>query len=203
MFRWFRRYRREGTFGLAVGVTAVVCLHTLFAHAFRPSETGDSPRQWPARSALKREAGRGHVVLFAHPGCPCTLATLTNLAELSERLPDRFEVSIVFVTCGLNQDFVARAPVVKAAEQMRTARVWDDDGREAHAFGARVSGEVFAFNEFGEAVFHGGVTAARGHVGGSDGLRQLERTLMDSSRGVIEAPVFGCRLPQTNSLVRE
>jgi hypothetical protein len=200
MFGWFRRYRREWTFGLAVGVMAVVCLHALFAHAFLPSETRKTRRHWPAGSTLKRSAGRSHVVIFAHPGCPCTQATLTNLAELSERLSGRFDLSVVFVTRGLDPRFVARAPVVHAAQQLRTALVTQDDGRAAQSFGASVSGEVFAFDARGRSVFHGGLTAARGHVGDSDGLRQLEQALTGSSGSVVEAPVFGCRLPQNTSL---
>ena len=133
--------------------------------------------------------------MFAHPGCPCTRASLTNLAELVERSPGRFDLTVVFVTQGLSPNVVAQASVIQTAREMRTARVCFDDGGEARVFGASVSGEVFAFDARGNTVFHGGLTAARGHVGDSDGLRQLERALVSSPRSIIEAPVFGCRLP--------
>lgn len=199
MCGWFRRYRREWVFGLAVGVMAVVCLHTLFAHAFVPSDIRSGPRRWPA-GGLSRSPERGHVVMFAHPGCPCTQASLTNLAELAEHWPGGFELTVIFVTHGLDSNAVPQSPGVRTARQMHATRVYFDDGREAQRFGARVSGEVFAFDARGQTVFHGGLTAARGHVGDSDGLRQLERALTGSPGSVIEAPVFGCRLPRNDSL---
>ena len=133
--------------------------------------------------------------MFAHPACPCTNASLRNLAELSSTLSPDVETTIIFVTRGLDPALIATAPNVLAARLIPRISLVFDDGSEVDRFGAKVSGEVFAFNDAGERIYRGGLTSARGHAGDSEGRRQLKRAFGGEARAPFEAHVFGCRLP--------
>src|SRR4029077_8916448 len=45
-----------------------------------------SPAKWPANSKIPRAAGFPTIVLMAHPRCPCTRATIEELALLMTRV---------------------------------------------------------------------------------------------------------------------
>ena len=49
--------------------------------ASRPGGDPEAPARWPEASALVRNADGPTLVLFAHPKCPCTDASLAELAR--------------------------------------------------------------------------------------------------------------------------
>jgi hypothetical protein len=49
-----------------------------------PAQLGQSPSDWPARSRIPAPAGRPTLVMLAHPKCPCTQASVTELAGLMQ-----------------------------------------------------------------------------------------------------------------------
>src|SRR5437764_11181712 len=52
----------------------------LMRYEVTPGATGPAPDRWPADSRLPRAADRPTVLLFAHPRCPCTRASLGEFA---------------------------------------------------------------------------------------------------------------------------
>ena len=52
-----------------------------------PGAAGRPPREWPGASRLERGVDQPTLVLVAHPHCPCTRATLGELAILLARCP--------------------------------------------------------------------------------------------------------------------
>jgi hypothetical protein len=73
----------------------------------------------------------------------------------------------------------------------------DLDGTEHEEFDARVSGEVFLYLPGGRLVFHGGITASRGHAGDNGGRLALESFLDRHNLPLASTPVFGCELRST------
>src|SRR5581483_10906932 len=61
-----------------------------------PGAMGPAPAHWPADSRLERPAGTYHLVLFAHPRCPCTRATLAELARVMARCDGRLSAEVRF-----------------------------------------------------------------------------------------------------------
>src|SRR6266571_646178 len=53
----------------------------------KPGEVLAPPAVWPANSRIERISGRPTLLLFAHPGCPCTRASVHELEWLITRFP--------------------------------------------------------------------------------------------------------------------
>lgn len=72
----------------------------------------------------------------------------------------------------------------------------DVDGAEARRFGTRTSGETRLYGPAGDLLFHGGITASRGHAGDNPGQAAILAMLVSGSQfnTPIATPVFGCAL---------
>src|SRR5712671_3847970 len=69
----------------------------LWMYKMRPgSEGATAPRSWPVQSSIRTSAGRATLVLFAHPRCACTRATISELARLMARFHDRLDAHVLF-----------------------------------------------------------------------------------------------------------
>jgi hypothetical protein len=174
----------------------------LLEHTYRPMPTAAGVTSWPDETCVLKSAdsevaaGKFRIVVFAHPFCPCTRATLHKFDESLTRLPGNSAVSVVFVTAGLQMADVTGSDNVAYARRLPGVEVrFDHTGDESRRFGASVSGEVFAFNCRGCRVFHGGVTSGRGHEDASVGQQQLERLAGGFAEEAYTGPVFGCALP--------
>ncbi|MEM1109875.1 MAG: RedB protein [Planctomycetota bacterium] len=169
------------------------------SYATTPGHAGDVVAAWPKQSAIATPSAAFSAVLFAHPDCPCTQATLTNLRQLSGRHGDRFDLKIVFFDTAGRHDEWAQTRLKEMAGQIPGARVaLDSDGAEARLFGVRTSGYVVVFDREEKVVFSGGVTASRGHAGASPGLDAIESLLINDTAPSVgrpaEAAVYGCPL---------
>src|SRR5260370_7085742 len=129
-----------------------------------PGATASAPAQWPAESRLSRSPERPTLVVLAHPRCPCTRASLSELSKLVARLPGQLTVYVLFVrppgadVGWENTDTWRRASEIPGA----VVRV-DDDAREANLFGARTSGHTVVYDLAGPLLFHWGITSAHHH----------------------------------------
>jgi hypothetical protein len=150
-----------------------------------PGEAASAPAAWPAGTRLAPPRG-WTMVVFTHPQCPCTPATLHEIDRLRARLGDRFDLRVVLAG--------GDGPVRAAAARIPGVALVDDPGgAEAARFGATTSGHVFLFDGDGRLRFHGGVTPARGHEGDSAGADAVV-SLVLGGEGAATAPVFGCPL---------
>jgi hypothetical protein len=154
---------------------------------------------WPSGSALQRSPDRAILVLFLHPKCPCSRATIHELKRLLAATatapapaPDLIVVATVPPSADeswLNTDTIAES------KQIAGAKLYvDRAGHEAARFGATTSGMVMLFDAAGALRFHGGITISRGHEGDSAGRDRLAELLRGERCDLIELPVFGCRL---------
>ncbi len=178
-----------GKLGIAVSVLMWIALvvigaGTLYAYEGTPGERGTAPTTWPAASALPHTGIT--VVMFVHPECPCTRA---SIAELATAIGPKAPATLVIVVAG------DPALLGDRLDRFRDARiVTDHGGVEAARFGAKTSGHVVAYDEQGALAFAGGITPARGHVGDNMGRRSLERILAGSSAVDARRVVLGCSL---------
>lgn len=176
-----------------VGIWLVGCLSgsvALWSYASRAGARGDSPGRWPAASPLARVVGRPTLLLFTHPRCPCTVASLAELARLVTDLGDRIDVGII--VDAPNDD--GSAPAVERARAIPRARlIFDPTHAERERFGISTSGHVLLYDGTGRLQFSGGITDGRGHEGSSVGVRRVER-LVSGAIAAASSPVFGCLL---------
>ena len=169
---------------------------------FTPVEGAAARPAFPARSALTLAADVPTLILFAHPHCPCTRASLRDLAGLLASLPHRVAVMVVFtLPPGVPPHWERGALWQEAAAIPGTRVVTDQDGREAGRFGVKGSGHVLLYQPSGQLVFSGGITPSRGHEGDNPGRAAIISLVLRGRSPVNRTPVYGCPLlePPTTS----
>ncbi len=152
------------------------------------------PDNWPMNSRLPVLPRRRHLIMFVHPRCPCSRASLDELASIRFDRHALAEVLIVFVrppdlNAGWEQDRLWR----QAGEIPAAQRVVDPEGKEAARFGAKTSGHTFVFDAAGKLQFSGGITAFRGHTGENVGRHAVEE-VMQGRHAVRRWCIYGCPL---------
>ena len=158
-----------------------------------------APARWPVSSAIQRASDRPTLLVFAHPFCGCTAATLGELARIPVRRPLKSVQPTIAILFARPKGSAWRgSPLWDNARRLAGGNtMWDEEGREAQRFGVRTSGEVLLYDRHGDLLFHGGVTGSRGHARDNYGADQLVAAL-DSGQPVKTAHlVFGCALAGT------
>jgi hypothetical protein len=167
----------------------------LWKYKSTPGERASVPSDWPAGATVARAAGKSTLLMFAHPGCTCTRASIAELAWIMARFHDALDARVLFWKprdappdwdAADLRTSAARIPGVSVAE--------DVDGREAERFGVTTSGAVVLYGRGGRLLFKGGITPARGHEGDSFGRERIALLLSGGVADRAEAPVFGCAL---------
>lgn len=167
-----------------------------------PGRTGKDHTTWPVDSRIQREVKRSSLVLFLHPKCPCSRATLGELERLLPVLKNRTQVYIEFVLPEGKSEIWGQDTLWERATAL--ARIvggigvrFDKSGREADLFGAQTSGHVFLYDVLGNLKYSGGITSDRGHMGDSAGrIAILAWIGGQTSRQVARADAFGCSLKE-------
>lgn len=153
-----------------------------------------APARWPAQAHLSR--GPYTLVMAAHPRCPCTRASMDELALIMNASGGRMAAHVLFFAPAQTDELWWKTDLwEKAAAIPGVTPHLDRGGSLQRAFGATTSGTVVVYDEQERLRFRGGVTAARGHVGENVGRRSLI-ALMDAGEeeALAETPVFGCPL---------
>ena len=187
-YRWRAGWLAAWIVVLAAGMSGVANFET------RPGDPGRTRSSWPKSTAIERASDRPTLVLFIHPLCPCTRATLNELERLLARCNREIALRIAVSWDGPErpQDELG---LVERARSLPGAVVIEDVGAfEARLFGAATSGHALAYSADGTLLFGGGITSARGHEGASRGADALLRSLLEGVRADDGIPVFGCAL---------
>lgn len=177
---------------LAWVVAVGAALRVLWAYENTPGPAAAAPASWPADSRLTRPQ-RPVLVLALHPQCPCSAATIAELARLLAHAAVRPEVYAVFVASADADDDWVESATWRAAAALPGVHVVRDTGVEARRFGARVSGQLLAYDASGRLQFTGGITGSRGHEGDNAGRTAIEAMLAGRPHAR-SAFVFGCFL---------
>lgn len=167
-----------------------------------PGKPAQVRTDWPAAIALKADATRPTLIMLAHPQCPCTRASMAQLARLLTQVPDKIDAHVLFVIPQgvATGEAAAKAEwhdteLVRAARQIPGVTVeFDEGGDEAHKLGATTSGHVFLYTPEGKLAFQGGITDSRGHEGDNAGEDAIVDIVNGRTPEVIKTDVFGCGL---------
>jgi hypothetical protein len=156
----------------------------------------------PTGSRLVLSKSRPSLLVFVHPQCPCSVATIAELERLLAHGGDRLDVQVVvFVPEGAPDGWRDTTLVTRARAIPGVRVVFDVDGREGELFGAQTSGQTLLFSPGGEVVFRGGITASRAHEGDNAGRSAIEAIAAGRTPLMHETSVFGCAFgaPQKGS----
>lgn len=185
--------------GAAWALLSVGGIVWLWRYKSTPGIAAAAQAGWPERSRLARATDRPTLLMVAHPRCPCTRASMSELGELVRRAGGKVAARVLFVQPpGTAAEFV-RGDLFRKAKAIPALDVTiDPDGQEAALFGAATSGQTYLFDPRGRLLFSGGLTDARGHEGEGRG-RQRILALLDGVRPELtSSPLFGCKLGVTN-----
>lgn len=192
------RETRAAAVGIAVWALVVGGgFYELLRYKATPGAAAAAPARWPVGSAIARATDRATLVMFVHPRCTCSRASLHELSRLAARFPERLATRIV----------VARAPstggllesdTTVSARSVLGATIIEDDGTEARRFGVATSGDTVLYDADGALRFHGGITASRGHEGPSFGQARIAALLTDGKSDRADSPAFGCPLARSD-----
>jgi hypothetical protein len=167
----------------------------MVAYANTPGEAGSPPASWPGSSSLARNPREATLAMFIHPHCPCSRASIGELAVLMAHCQGRVGAHVFFVKpAGMTTEWTRTDIWVEASRIPGVTVHSDDEGREARRFGAETSGTTELFGADGRLLFQGGITAARGHAGDNDGRDAVQALLLNEPALQTNTPVFGCPL---------
>ena len=157
---------------------------------------GVAPARWPEDTRIA--AGKKlSLVLFAHPYCPCTRATLSQLREILSAAGDEVRTTVVFLAPDGDARSVHASSLWSSAASIPGVQVFlDETGEETARFGGQTSGHLVAYDAGARLRFAGGLTATRGHVGESAGKSQVLALVRSGGSAAIAgaAATFGCSL---------
>ncbi|MGJ5817080.1 RedB protein [Paludibaculum fermentans] len=177
----------------AWAVMAVAGLAILAAHQLQPGKAAEIHTAWPESAGFPRDTGRPTLVMLAHPGCPCTRASLRELERIQGETDGRLTAHVIFLAGDGLVD--ANSASVAMARAIRGVQVHvDATAEEASRWGARTSGQVFLYSADGRLRFSGGITPSRGHEGLNTGHSAIVSFVRTGRLAMDRAPVFGCSL---------
>jgi hypothetical protein len=167
----------------------------LISYQMRPGAAAPALATWPAGAGVPFDSHRYNLVMFAHPKCPCTRASLDELEIVLTRRRGEINATVCFIDPENAPSDWADTSLERTAGRIPGVNVViDRDGAAAKKFGAMTSGQVLMFDRFGRGLFSGGITGARGHAGENRG-RNLVLALAGGALPHAErTPVFGCAL---------
>jgi hypothetical protein len=156
---------------------------------------GASPPQWPTNSRVEMATGRATLVMVAHPHCPCTRASIGELALLMARCQGRVSAYVLFFRPASVVDGWEKTDLWASAGSIPGVTVLsDEDGVEARRFNAFTSGATMLYCSSGLLLFSGGITSSRGHSGDNEGRSAIVALVTGEAAEPKETPVFGCSL---------
>jgi hypothetical protein len=176
------------------GAISAIGFMVLEAYATSPGARGRSLGDWPQSCGIPIDGRKPTLLIFLHPLCPCSSASIDELREIVARLGDRVRLHAVV----LRTDTLQRqgtGVIERSLAEVRGMRIWHDNGGAlARRFGVLTSGHVLLYDSSGRLTFSGGITPTRGHRGNDSGESALRAAILGDPSDRSSIPVIGCPL---------
>jgi hypothetical protein len=179
-------------------------LSVLWGYENAPGIAAEPPHTWPADSQIQRAPDGYTLVMLVHPHCPCTRATIGELAQLMAHSQGRLTAYVLFLKpSGFSDDWEKTDLWQNAVSIPGVHAIADGDGVEARRFRAATSGQTILYDTKGRLLFSGGITESRGHSGDNAGRSAIIALVNESAVDRTETSVFGCPLFDEKSECRK
>jgi hypothetical protein len=184
-----------GAFAIAWLGAVLLGQRVILNYDYTAAAEGAPPAKWPQNSAIPRAEGLPIIVLAVHPRCPCTRATMEELARLMARLHNQATAAVVFVRPhGFSEEW-EKTDLWRSAARIPGVTVLSDaEGREASRFQAQASGQTMLYSAAGDLQFSGGITGSRGHSGDNLGRSTIISLVTTGQSTTSHTSVYGCSL---------
>lgn len=187
------------TFAYAWFILAVGGLSLLMNYSNAKGTSAHIEKQWPGDSRIERDI-LPTLVMFVHPFCPCSMASMGELERLMPYIHDKVNVNVVFISLKNMQaadinEWKQTQLYKQAAKIPGVNIIRDSKDAEAKLFGAETSGHTVFYDQKGKLLFSGGITPARGHMGDSLGRTTILSWMENNHNNtMVEGAIFGCAL---------
>ena len=191
-----RRIQIWTTAIIAIGWAVAVALGVrgLLNYESAPGAVAAVPKTWPG-SQVPPPSARMTLVMLAHPHCPCTRASVSELAEVMARVHGKADAYVLFSKPAASGGDWEDTGLRRSAAAIPGVTVLSDTaGVEARRFGAETSGHTLLYAADGQLLFSGGITASRGHAGDNAGAAAIVSLAQGQTPDRAETFVFGCSL---------
>ena len=169
-----------------------------------PGVAAAPPVSWPTGTRIQRSTENPTLIMFAHPHCPCTRASIGELSAIMAHSQGRLNAYVLFLRpAGFTDNWEKTDTWKSSASIPGVTPLIDYDGNEAHQFHAATSGQTLLYDESGRLLFSGGITGSRGHSGDNAGRSSITTLLNNGAADRTETFVFGCPLFDESSACRE
>jgi hypothetical protein len=177
------------------GILVGVGFWSLWGYETAAGQVHPAATTLPANAVAAPEKQRPTLMMTVHPGCPCSRASMTELARLMTHAKGRLNAYVIFSQPpGFTED-TTKTDLWTTASAIPDVHVLRDTGGiRCKALNATISGQVFLYDASGALQFTGGITASRAHEGENDGIDAIEAYLDTGHPTRPSTPVYGCML---------
>jgi hypothetical protein len=156
---------------------------------------GITPEHFPSGTHIALDSRHDTLVMFAHPQCPCTRASMEELNRLLAQCRGQVAAHVFFFKPAIFSNDWMRTDLWRSATAIPGVTVHEDlNGAQARLFGAETSGYVLLYDTNGQLLFRGGITGSRGHAGDNAGENAISSLLAGQAVSLKQTPVYGCSL---------
>jgi hypothetical protein len=164
------------------------------AYSSQPSGSATSPDRLPSAIRAEMSNERPTLLVFLHPYCPCSRATLAELERITADYPDIADIKAYFYLPSDQTEDWAHSDTWIKAERNPALSLFTIDEEQLKELGTVTSGQVMLYDKNGDLVFSGGITPARGHEGDNVGSESIKAFFASGYAEVPTSLVFGCSL---------
>jgi hypothetical protein len=194
----YRNHLRQHTLAIILSagwlMAVGVGVRALLVYANTPGPAAVPAQHWP-EGAPTPSRQKPTLLVFLHPQCPCSRATIGELAEIMARCPEQVVTTVYLSFPAAPAARRDTNSLWRSAAAIPEVRVLEDDGgRMARLFGARTSGQVLLYDSTGTLAFKGGITVSRGHAGDNFGREAIVSLIRGNVPRGRTSSVFGCAL---------
>jgi len=176
-------------------VVVIAGFSILLRYEGLPGRSGSGLVHWPVDAPVELDRSRPTLLLFAHPQCPCTRATLGELDRIAARCRGRMRAVVFILSEPELGDPWTHSTLWSQAAGIPGVDVRADlHGAIARRFGVCTSGHVLVYATDGRLLFQGGITDSRGHAGDNPGEDSVVRAILEGATKLVSTPVYGCSL---------
>jgi hypothetical protein len=177
-------------------------INALWKYATTPGHPATPPAVWPERGPVERSKGRAALAMFVHPRCPCSTASVGELAIIMAHAQGRLDTDVFVYLPAREASTWAITDLWRSAAAIPGVRVFEDrEASVAKSFGVFTSGQTLLYDTRGNLLFNGGITAFRGHSGDNAGRSAIMALLRGETPSQhtlpalpVVTPVLGCSL---------
>jgi hypothetical protein len=176
-------------------LSAVAGFGVLAKYQSTKGSVGKTPYGWPQGAQVALDKTRDTLIMFAHPQCPCTRASIEELNRLMAKSHGQLTAKVYFFRPHDSQSDWMKTDLCRTAASIPGVSVLEDvDGAQAQLFGAETSGYVLLYDTRAQLLFSGGITESRGHAGDNAGENTIVSLASGEEVSLKQTAVYGCSL---------